>query len=518
MEQQLTLVLLATPKGANFDEQTLHGASSSSARSTTSSFTRTFLKFSVYFSLVALAYYFIISSFTVPPPIFIALDSPPESPSGNVSSPKCDLFTGDWIPDPSGPLYTNHSCPHIQDFQNCMLNGRPDVNYLFWRWKPRGCDLPRFSSSQFLDRVRNKWWAFIGDSIARNHVQSLICILSQVEEVVEIYHDKEFRSKIWRFPSHNFTLSVIWSPFLVKSETLGTSSDIQLYLDQLDHKWTHQYSNFDYVVISGGKWFLKATIFHESNTVTGCHYCHGRYNLTDLGYDYSYRKTLKLVRNFVRDSTHKPLVLFRTTTPDHFETAEWNAGGYCNRTMPFKEDEAKLKTVDAVMRDVELDVFQNFGEVVLRFDKPQTYRHFIKSCSVGDGFEMRVGCTRAVNVISGLPVNTSTERLDILDDERRVTGFSIIGGEHRLTNYKSVTTVHRFEKELEADLDGGARVVRYAHKLATVTEAIARNAGDGSGAQKMDGPPCLSSGGLYRWREDAVARGVGVVGLSYGQW
>ncbi|KAJ0265191.1 Protein trichome birefringence-like 26 [Hirschfeldia incana] len=345
MEQQSTLLLLPkSPKGSNFDKQTLDDASSSVPSTPTR---RTFLKFFVYCSLVAVAYYFIIFSLAVSPP---------------VSSPKCDLFTGDWIPDPSGPLYTNLSCHHIQDFQNCMLNGRPDFNYLFWRWKPRDCDLPRFGPSQFLDRVRNKWWAFIGDSIARNHVQSLICILSQVEEAVEVYHDKEYRSKIWRFPSHNFTLSVVWSPFLVKSETLGTSSDIQLYLDQLDHKWTNQYSNFDYVVISGGKWFLKATIFHENNTVTGCHYCHGRYNLTDFGYDYSYRKTLKLVRNFVRDSTHKPLVLFRTTTPDHFENGEWNTGGYCNRTMPFKEDEAKLKTVDDVMRDVELDVFQNFEE------------------------------------------------------------------------------------------------------------------------------------------------------------
>jgi len=97
-----------------------------------------------------------------------------------VSSAKCDLFTGDWIPDPTGPLYTNVTCHHIQDFQNCLLNGRPDVNYLFWRWKPRDCDLPRFSPSQFLASVKNKWWAFIGDSIARNHVQSLICILSQV--------------------------------------------------------------------------------------------------------------------------------------------------------------------------------------------------------------------------------------------------------------------------------------------------------------------------------------------------
>ena len=59
---------------------------------------------------------------------------------------------------------------------------------------------------------------------------------------------------------------------------------------------------------------------------------------------------------------------------------------------------------------------------------------------------MVVGCTRDVNVISGLPAATSTERLDILDDDRQVTGFSIIGGEHRLRNYRSVTTVHGFER------------------------------------------------------------------------
>lgn len=82
--------------------------------------------------------------------------------------------------------------------------------------------------------------------------------------------------------------------------------------------------------------------------------------------------------------------------------------------------------------------------IVRRFDKPQTYKHFIKSCRVRDDFSMSVGDTRDVNVISGLPAATSTERLDILDDDRHVTGFSIIGGEHRLRNYKSVTTVHEF--------------------------------------------------------------------------
>ncbi|EHA8591391.1 Abscisic acid receptor PYL10 [Cocos nucifera] len=79
--------------------------------------------------------------------------------------------------------------------------------------------------------------------------------------------------------------------------------------------------------------------------------------------------------------------------------------------------------------------------VVRRFDRPQIYKHFIRSCAIKGGGEVRVGCLREVSVISGLPASTSTERLDVLDEDRRVAGFSIIGGEHRLQNYRSVTTV-----------------------------------------------------------------------------
>ena len=100
---------------------------------------------------------------------------------GNVAvGDQCDLFTGHWVPDPSGPFYTNQSFLAIEGHQNCMKNGRPDSGYLYWRWNPQGCDLPRFDSNKFFDLMRNKSWAFIGDSISRNHVQSLFCILSQV--------------------------------------------------------------------------------------------------------------------------------------------------------------------------------------------------------------------------------------------------------------------------------------------------------------------------------------------------
>ncbi|KAJ0254328.1 PMR5 N-terminal domain-containing protein [Hirschfeldia incana] len=299
-----------------------------------------------------------------PSPVYSTVNITTTAASQNAST-KCDIFTGNWVPDPSGPIYTNISCRHIQEHQNCLKNGRPDSNYLLWRWKPHDCDLPRFNPFQFLDRMRNKWWAFIGDSISRNHVQSLLCILSQVEEVEEIYHDKEYRSKTWRFPSHNFTLSVVWSPFLLKADTFENSegvsfSDIQLHLDTLDPKWTHQYPNFDYVVISGGKWFLKTSIFHENRTVTGCHYCQGKNNLTELGYLYSYRKALRLVLDFVAaDPNRKTQVLLRTTTPDHFESGEWNTGGFCNRTMPFKDGEGgEMKSEDVLMRDIELEEFR----------------------------------------------------------------------------------------------------------------------------------------------------------------
>jgi hypothetical protein len=61
-----------------------------------------------------------------------------------------------------------------------MMNGRPDKEYLHWKWKPYGCDLPPFDAVRFLDSMRNKGWGLIGDSILRNQVQSLLCLLSKV--------------------------------------------------------------------------------------------------------------------------------------------------------------------------------------------------------------------------------------------------------------------------------------------------------------------------------------------------
>lgn len=92
----------------------------------------------------------------------------------------CDLFSGEWVHDPDGPYYTNETCWAIHDHQDCTKHGRRDDGYARWRWKPDGCELPVLSPRGFLDLVRNKSMAFVGDSVGRNQMQSLICLLSRV--------------------------------------------------------------------------------------------------------------------------------------------------------------------------------------------------------------------------------------------------------------------------------------------------------------------------------------------------
>ncbi|KAJ0452619.1 putative PMR5 domain, PC-Esterase [Helianthus annuus] len=101
---------------------------------------------------------------------------------------KCDVFSGEWIRNPDAPYYTNMTCWAIHEHQNCQKYGRPDSDFMKWRWKPDGCDLPIFNPYQFLEIVRDKSLAFVGDSVGRNQMQSLMCMLSRVSSSTSITH------------------------------------------------------------------------------------------------------------------------------------------------------------------------------------------------------------------------------------------------------------------------------------------------------------------------------------------
>ena len=70
-------------------------------------------------------------------------------------------------------------------------------------------------------------------------------------------------------------------------------------------------------------------------------------------------------------------------------------------------------------------------ELVRSFDQPQRYKPFVRNCVVR-GDQLEVGSLRDVNVKTGLPATTSTERLEQLDDDLHILGVKFVGGDHRL--------------------------------------------------------------------------------------
>ncbi|TVU16975.1 hypothetical protein EJB05_32980, partial [Eragrostis curvula] len=79
--------------------------------------------------------------------------------------------------------------------------------------------------------------------------------------------------------------------------------------------------------------------------------------------------------------------------------------------------------------------------LVRSFDQPQKYKPFVSRCVVRGG-ELEIGSLRDVNVKTGLPATTSTERLERLDDDEHLLSVKFVGGDHRLQNYSSIITVH----------------------------------------------------------------------------
>lgn len=61
-----------------------------------------------------------------------------------INNDGCDYFKGRWVVDFSFPLYDPSLCPFIQKEFSCLKNGRRDILYLHYGWKPLSCNLARY--------------------------------------------------------------------------------------------------------------------------------------------------------------------------------------------------------------------------------------------------------------------------------------------------------------------------------------------------------------------------------------
>ncbi|KAL9254642.1 trichome birefringence-like 19-like protein [Drosera capensis] len=319
----------------------------------------------------------------------------------NGNSTKCDIFTGEWVPNEEAPYYTNRSCWKIHEQVNCMKYGRPDMDFLKWRWKPDGCELSTFNPSQFLEIVRDKKLAFISDSVGRNQMQSLICLLSAVEYPIDVSYRPEdyFKRQGYLYKTYNFTLASFWAPFLVKAEEddpngpSGTGI-FGLHLDEPDESWTTKIDKFDYIIFSDSNWFHRPLMYYENGHLIGCQFC-GIQNMTDYPISYGYQRAFRTAfKAILGRKNFKGVTYLRTISPSHYEDGVWNKGGNCLRKKPFRNSEmtldgddldlykAQMKEVKAAQREgrdrgLKFRVIDTTQAMLLRPDgHPSRYGHW----------------------------------------------------------------------------------------------------------------------------------------------
>ncbi|KAJ4973261.1 hypothetical protein NE237_006435 [Protea cynaroides] len=258
----------------------------------------------------------------------------------------CNVFKGEWVPFPEGPYYTNETCGEIYDHQNCLKFGRPDTGFMKWRWKPSDCELKRFNPVWFFKIVRGKTMAFIGDSLARNQMQSLVCLLSHVP--VEATYLPNGKGKRFLYTDYNFTIIFFWSPHLVKTTEDRSKGPVpfplvNLFVDEFDDAWTTQVHMLDYVIISAAQWFWRPSMFYENGRRIGCFACNNK-RVRDLTLFYGYSRAFRTAfRAIYGDKNFNGITFLRTYSPGHFDNGAWNEGGTCTRTKPFRSNEKKLE-------------------------------------------------------------------------------------------------------------------------------------------------------------------------------
>ncbi|KAH9555665.1 hypothetical protein CY35_08G126700 [Sphagnum magellanicum] len=273
----------------------------------------------------------------------------------------CDLFTGAWVEDNSPPLYTNENCPIVTQTQNCPGNGRPDSNYLNWRWQPQGCDLPAFDAKAFLEMMRGKTLAFVGDSVARNQYESLLCMLWQVYTPESKGSRKMQR---WIFRDYSFTVIRVWSSWLVNvsHEAIDFAPEnlTKLHLEDIDQNIIEYMLTFDVMVVSSGHWWPKTTAYILNGSVVGGQgwwdNAHEKQYDAISGYAVAMKTAMKAI---VTHPNYKGITILRTYSPDHYEGGAWNTGGSCTgKTQPLTTEQLPQNNYTNIMYEHQMTAYR----------------------------------------------------------------------------------------------------------------------------------------------------------------
>lgn len=275
-----------------------------------------------------------------------------------VNQTSCNLFVGTWVPDDSYPMYQSSQCPLIDKEFNCQLYGRPDSDYLRYRWKPLNCDIPRFDGLDFLMKMRGKTIMFVGDSLGLNQWQSLVCMVSAAAPKAATQLIQRDPLSTFKFLEYGVSVSFYRAPYLVDID--GVEGKRVLMLDDIS-KNSNAWGGADILSFNTGHWWV------HNGALQGWDYMEsgGTYyqNMDRL---VALEKGLRTWANWVDANAMGSRVFFQSISPTHYNQNEWNTRGASGpsrncfgETVPMSGSSYpgsypdQMRVVNAVIRDMK---------------------------------------------------------------------------------------------------------------------------------------------------------------------
>ncbi|EYU38242.1 hypothetical protein MIMGU_mgv1a026393mg, partial [Erythranthe guttata] len=235
-----------------------------------------------------------------------------------------------WIYDDSeNPAYDASMCSFIDKQFDCLGNGRPDKLYLNYKWKPTGCELPKFSAQDFVTRFRGKKIMFVGDSLSLNQWQSLTCILHASLPNANFTLKKIGNLSTFYIPDYNISLMLSRNAFLVDL-VIDKKRGRVLKLDSIRNG--NSWKGYDMLIFNTWHWWL-----HKGNQISWDYIQQGGKYYKDMDRLIAFGWGLKTWSKWVDSNINPSKTLgnvWNRISPTHYNGSEWNnaasKGATCN--------------------------------------------------------------------------------------------------------------------------------------------------------------------------------------------
>ncbi|KAF8094919.1 hypothetical protein N665_0348s0002 [Sinapis alba] len=239
-----------------------------------------------------------------------------------VNQSSCDLFAGEWVRDETYPLYRAEECGRgmIDPGFDCQTYGRPDSDYLKFRWKPFNCDVPRFNGVKFLQEMRNKTVMFVGDSLGRNQWESLMCMISSSTPFIRTHLIHEDPLSTFKILDYNVKVSFYRAPYLVDIDKINGKTTLKL--DEISVDASDAWRTADVLLFNTGHWWSHTGSLRGWERME----TEGRY-YSDMDRLVALRKGLKTWSSWVLRYINSPVtkVFFLSVSPTHYNPNEWTS-------------------------------------------------------------------------------------------------------------------------------------------------------------------------------------------------